>query len=155
MLYYLYEMNHAALAPWRAAADAGLSFWKSPSNPLASTQMGRSMAASLEMFERGTRRYGKPAFEITDTILGDDLVAVEEVEALQKDFCTRDQLPEAVDDSPGQARAQAADRGAHVRPLCHAAARHGGSHAAALRRLHHRLDRCPDRAAEPRQLRSR
>ncbi|MGA7267741.1 MAG: polyhydroxyalkanoate depolymerase [Aestuariivirga sp.] len=87
MLYYLYEMNHAALAPWRAAADAGLSFWKSPSNPLASTQMGRSMAASLEMFERGTRRYGKPAFEITDTILGDDLVAVEEVEALQKDFC--------------------------------------------------------------------
>ncbi|MFO1122228.1 MAG: polyhydroxyalkanoate depolymerase [Hyphomicrobiales bacterium] len=87
MLYYLYEMNHAALAPWRAAADAGLSFWTSPSNPLASTQMGRSFAASLELFERGTRRYGKPAFEITDTIVGSDLVPVEEVEVLRKDFC--------------------------------------------------------------------
>ena len=87
MLYYLYEMNHAALAPWRAVADAGLTFWRSPANPLSSTQIGRSMAASLEMFERATRRYGKPAFEITDTILGDDLVAVEEVEALQKAFC--------------------------------------------------------------------
>jgi poly(3-hydroxybutyrate) depolymerase len=88
MLYYLYEMNHAALAPWRAAADAGLNFWKSPANPLSSTQMGRSFAASLEMFERTTRRYGKPAFEITDTIVGNDLVAVEEVEVLRKSFCS-------------------------------------------------------------------
>jgi poly(3-hydroxybutyrate) depolymerase len=87
MLYYLYEMNHAALAPWRAAADAGLSFWKSPANPLASTQMGRSFAASLEMFERGTRRYGKPAFEIVDTIIGDDIVPVTETEVLKKNFC--------------------------------------------------------------------
>ena len=46
MLYYLYEMNHAALAPWRAAADAGLNFWRSPANPFAETQMGRSVAAS-------------------------------------------------------------------------------------------------------------
>ena len=88
MLYYLYEMNHAALAPWRAAADAGLNFWKSPANPLASTQMGRSFAAGLEMFERGTRRYGKPAFEIEDTIEGDDLVAVSETEVLKKPFCS-------------------------------------------------------------------
>ena len=88
MLYYLYEMNHAALAPWRAAADAGLNFWKSPANPLSSTQMGRSFAASLEMFERTTRRYGKPAFDITDTIVGNDLVAVEEVEVLRKSFCS-------------------------------------------------------------------
>ncbi|MFT3988761.1 polyhydroxyalkanoate depolymerase [Aestuariivirga sp.] len=90
MLYYLYEMNHAALAPWRAAADAGLNFWKNPANPLSSTQMGRSMAASLEMFERGTRRYGKPAFD-----LGPDVT--EEV-VLAKPFCnllhfTRDGAP--------------------------------------------------------------
>jgi len=88
MLYYLYEMNHAALAPWRAAADAGLSFWKNPSNPLASTQMGRSMAASLEMFERSTRRYGKPAFEITEAIIDDDLVAIQETEIMRKSFCS-------------------------------------------------------------------
>lgn len=88
MLYYLYEMNHAALAPWRAAADAGLSFWKNPSNPLASTQMGRSMAASLEMFERSTRRYGKPAFEIAEVIIDDDIVAIRETEIMRKSFCS-------------------------------------------------------------------
>ena len=88
MLYYLYEMNHAALAPWRAAADAGLNFWRSPANPFAETQMGRSVAASLEMFERTTRRYGKPPFEIHDVIIEDDIVAVEERNVLSKPFCT-------------------------------------------------------------------
>ena len=88
MLYYLYEMNHAALAPWRAVADAGISFWRSPANPLSSTQLGRSWAASLELFERTTRRYGKPEFGITDTIVNDDLVAVEEEVSLRKPFCT-------------------------------------------------------------------
>ena len=88
MLYYLYEMNHAALAPWRAAADAGLLFWKNPSNPFSATQMGRSFAASLEMFERTTRRYGKPTFDIPDSIAGDDLAVIEETEVLRKNFCS-------------------------------------------------------------------
>ncbi|MCB1379421.1 MAG: polyhydroxyalkanoate depolymerase [Alphaproteobacteria bacterium] len=88
MLYYLYEMNHAVLAPWRAAADMGLSFWKSPANPLATTHIGRSVAASLEMFERTTRRYGKPEFSITETIVGDDIVDIEEDEIFRKDFCS-------------------------------------------------------------------
>jgi len=87
VLYYLYEMNHAALAPWRAVADAGITFWRNPANPLSSTQLGRSCAASLELFERTTRRYGKPEFGIKDTIFHDDLVAVEEVVTLGKPFC--------------------------------------------------------------------
>ena len=80
-------MNHAALAPWRAMADAGLSFWRNPANPLSGTRLGRSCAASLELFERTTRRYSKPVFGITDTILGDDLIAVEEQVSLTKPFC--------------------------------------------------------------------
>ncbi len=87
MLYHLYELNHAALAPWRAMADAGLSFWRNPANPFAETQIGRSLSASFEMFERTTRRYGKPDFGITDTIGGDELVAVEETMVLSKPFC--------------------------------------------------------------------
>jgi len=87
VLYYLYEMNHAALAPWRAAADAGISFWRSPANPLASTQIGRSWAASLELFERTTRRFGKPEFDIRDTIVDDELVPVEETVVFTKPFC--------------------------------------------------------------------
>ncbi len=114
MLYYLYEMNHAALAPWRAAADAGLSFWKSPANPLAATQMGRSFAASLEMFERGTRRYGKPSFEITDTISGDDIVPVSEYEVLKKPFCNLLQFRKQW---PGKARKKAEHKVLIVAPM--------------------------------------
>jgi poly(3-hydroxybutyrate) depolymerase len=87
VLYYLYEMNHAALAPLRAMADAGLSFWRNPANPLRDTQIGRSCAASLELFERTTRRYGKPEFGITDVVMGDELVAVAEHAVLTKPFC--------------------------------------------------------------------
>jgi poly(3-hydroxybutyrate) depolymerase len=87
VLYYLYEMNHAALAPWRAMADAGINFWRSPVNPLSSTQIGRSWAASLELFERTTRRYGKPEFGIEDVIVEDDLIAVEETIVFSKPFC--------------------------------------------------------------------
>ena len=87
MLYNLFEMNHAALAPWRAVADAGLSFWQSAANPLSSTYMGRSFAASLEVFERVTRRYGKPAFGITHTIVGEEPVEVSETVVLEKPFC--------------------------------------------------------------------
>lgn len=75
------------MAPWRAAADAGISFWRNPANPLSTTQIGRSWAASLELFERTTRRYGKPEFGIKDTIVEDDLFAVEERVVLSRPFC--------------------------------------------------------------------
>jgi poly(3-hydroxybutyrate) depolymerase len=88
MLYYLYEMNHAAMAPWRAAADASRMFWGNPVNPLAKTSFGRSMNASLEMFERATRRYGKPAWDIHETQIGDKTVKVEPRAVLHKAFCT-------------------------------------------------------------------
>jgi poly(3-hydroxybutyrate) depolymerase len=87
MLYYLYEMNHAAMLPIRAAADVGLNFWQNPSNPLSSTIVGRSMAASLEMFERATRRYGKPSFDIDAAIVGDDCLSVTEEIVWSKPFC--------------------------------------------------------------------
>ena len=60
MLYHLYELNHAAVALWRAAAKIGQSFWKNPENPLSGMYMGRSMAGSMKMFERVIRRYRKP-----------------------------------------------------------------------------------------------
>jgi poly(3-hydroxybutyrate) depolymerase len=87
VLYNLYEMNHVAMAPWRAAASAGMKFWDNPGNPLSNTYMGRSMAASLHMFERATRRYGKPEFDIPDTIIADDLFDIVERPVLTKTFC--------------------------------------------------------------------
>ena len=88
MLYYLYEMNHAAIAPWRAAAGAANVFWKNPVNPIAKTYMGRSMAASLDLFERVTRRYGKPSFGIQYTVVDGVEVAVSEERILHKTFCS-------------------------------------------------------------------
>ena len=59
-LYWLYEMSHAALNPSRAFADVSKLYFNNPLNPLTRTQFGKTMAATAELFERTTRRYGKP-----------------------------------------------------------------------------------------------
>jgi poly(3-hydroxybutyrate) depolymerase len=87
MLYYLYELNHAAATPWRNVANAGRYFWKNPANPMAETAFGRTMAASLDMFERVTRRYGKPEFGIEFTLVAGKKVAVKEEAVWIKPFC--------------------------------------------------------------------
>lgn len=87
MIYQFYEMNHAAIAPFRAAADAMKFFHTNPLNPLAHTAMGRSMAASLELFERMTRRYGKPEFGLPTTIVDGQTVKVTEEIVWSKPFC--------------------------------------------------------------------
>ena len=79
MLYQLYEFNHAALAPVRAMADGARVFWSNPGNPLSGTYMGRSMAASLNLFERLTRRYAKPQFNIEQVMAAGRLVDVREL----------------------------------------------------------------------------
>jgi poly(3-hydroxybutyrate) depolymerase len=65
--YQLYEMAHAALAPARAFSDATHFMFRNPFNPLASTAFGRNVAAGAELFERMTRRYGKPVFGLDTT----------------------------------------------------------------------------------------
>ena len=64
MFYQLYELNHAAVQPFRAYADAVKLLYSNPLNPLSHTPFGRSVAAAAELFERTTRRYGKPTFGI-------------------------------------------------------------------------------------------
>ncbi len=87
MLYQIYEMNHAAMMPFRVMADAGLSFWKNDNNPFAQSYAGRATTASLEMFERFTRRYAKPEFGITTTEVDGKTVAVHQQTVLHKPFC--------------------------------------------------------------------
>ncbi len=69
MLYALYEMSRVVVAPWRAAAAAAGHFYGSPFNPVSYTPMGRTMSAAAEMFERATRRYGRPAWDIHSTTI--------------------------------------------------------------------------------------
>jgi len=87
MFYQLYEMNHAALQPARAYADAVRLFYSNPLNPLSHTQAGRSVAALAELFERTTRRYGKPAFGIASTTVDWKKVAVNERIVWSRPFC--------------------------------------------------------------------
>jgi poly(3-hydroxybutyrate) depolymerase len=68
--YQLYEMAHAALAPARAASDAARFIYRNPLNPLSRTEFGRAIAAGAELFERVTRRYGKPAFGLDRVEVG-------------------------------------------------------------------------------------
>ncbi len=85
--YQLHEMAYLALAPARAASDLTRVWFKNPINPLAHTQVGRNLAASAELFERLTRRYGKPAFDITTTTVAGRNVPVHEEVIWQKTFC--------------------------------------------------------------------
>jgi poly(3-hydroxybutyrate) depolymerase len=87
MLYQFFEMQHAAMAPFRQAARTGSAFWFNKANPLSDTAFGRQAKASLHMFERLTRRYAKPGFEIDHIITADGIVDVEEHVVWQKPFC--------------------------------------------------------------------
>jgi poly(3-hydroxybutyrate) depolymerase len=81
-------MNHAAMAPTRAVCDVTRLAFRNPLNPLAHTPFGRSVAATCEMFERTTRRYGKPSFGITETVVGGERIAVHEEVVWCKPFCS-------------------------------------------------------------------
>jgi poly(3-hydroxybutyrate) depolymerase len=87
MLYQVYEMNHAAMMPLRMMADAGLNFWTSGQNPLSQSSMGRSASASLQLFERLTRRYGKPQFGIAEIESDGVTYPVVERSIVSKPFC--------------------------------------------------------------------
>lgn len=87
MLYFWHELSHAAISPMRMAADYGRVFWSSPANPLSDTAYGRSVAASLELFERVTRRYGKPEFGIKGVDIAGKTVKVEQQTIFSKPFC--------------------------------------------------------------------
>ena len=87
MYYQLYEMNHAALSPFRAAADATRLYFKNPLNPFAHTPLGRNIAAAAELFERTTRRYGKPEFGIATSTYHGERVPVVESAVWERPFC--------------------------------------------------------------------
>ncbi len=87
MFYQLYEMNHAMMAPWRTAADAMRLAFSNPMNPVSHTYFGRAAAAGLEVFERATRRYGKPEFGLPETEIDGHPVPVRERIVWREPFC--------------------------------------------------------------------
>ncbi len=86
-LYWFYEMSHVALNPSRAWADATRLFFKNPVNPLSFTTYGKSIAAACELFERSTRRYGRPEWLISSTTVGGERVPVQIKTVWERPFC--------------------------------------------------------------------
>lgn len=76
MLYTLYELNHLAVMPLRAAAMAQSALFRAPFNPAAHTPMGRAAAAASDVFETITRRYRKPDWNLPFTIVNGHRVAI-------------------------------------------------------------------------------
>jgi len=86
-MYWFYEMGYAALDPTRALADATRLFFKNPANPLAHTTYGKSVAAAMELFERSTRRYRRPEWNIHHTTVEAKRVAVHPTVVWERPFC--------------------------------------------------------------------
>jgi poly(3-hydroxybutyrate) depolymerase len=85
--YHMYEMAHAALVPARAATDTAKLIFQNPMNPWTHTAAGKNVAASAELFERLTRRYGKPTFGFETTNINGERVAITEKIVWERPFC--------------------------------------------------------------------
>jgi poly(3-hydroxybutyrate) depolymerase len=86
VLYHWYELGRAVVRPARAAAGSCRLFFN-PLNPWTHTAIGRSAIAACEVFERATRRYPKPRFGITHTLVDGVPVRVSEQVVWQQPAC--------------------------------------------------------------------
>lgn len=86
MQYHAYEFAHAMVTPMRISAKMVQELNSSVFNPMAHTPLGKSVAAACEVFEGVTRRYGKPEFGITQTMMGGLPVPINEEVVMRKPF---------------------------------------------------------------------
>ncbi|MBB5373377.1 polyhydroxyalkanoate depolymerase [Acidocella aromatica] len=85
--YWLYEMAHAAIRPARAFVDVSRLLFENSANPLAESPFGKSLLAAGELFERTTRRFAKPEWNINSTIVDGDVVPVQISCLWERPFC--------------------------------------------------------------------
>jgi len=88
MLYTAYEATHAAIGPLRMAANVTRRFYRSPVNPVVEWPQSKAIAAACDVFERVTRRYGKPEWGIEATTIDGHTVPVSIEAAATHPFCT-------------------------------------------------------------------
>jgi len=86
-LYWMYEMGQASLNPARAVTDATKILFENPVNPWSHTTFGKSISAGCELFERITRRYGKPEWGLDFTEVEGRRVPVAIRSVWEKPFC--------------------------------------------------------------------
>jgi poly(3-hydroxybutyrate) depolymerase len=87
MLYHLYELQRASLAPMRMLAHGALNLIDGPFNPLRDTAIGRIAVAGLDTFEHSTRAFGKPEFGHDATVVNGREVRVEQRVVEHRTWC--------------------------------------------------------------------
>ena len=87
MLYALHEMQRLAWAPARMMAEAGRQAASNPLHPMSWHPAGRAVGAACELFERASRKHGKPEFAIRQVLSGGVPVAVREEVVVSRPFC--------------------------------------------------------------------
>jgi poly(3-hydroxybutyrate) depolymerase len=97
VLYQLYELNYNAARPLNFLAQTLQNALRSPLIPGGKSEMGRLIGATAEMIERGTRRFGKPKFGLSEAMIAGEAVAVTETIALRKPFCELRHFERATD----------------------------------------------------------
>jgi poly(3-hydroxybutyrate) depolymerase len=124
MLYHLHELQRRLMNPLAVWAQATSELFSSPYSPLAYTPMSRRLAAGYDLLHRLGKRYEKPEFGLSPTVINGVTVPVAEEVDLDKPFCRllhfRREMP------PKLARRAADPRVLVVAPL-------SGHHATLLR----------------------
>lgn len=87
MLYALHEMQRIAWAPAHMMAEAGRQAASNPLLPMSWHPAGRAVGAFCELFERVSRKHGKPEFAIRQIETGGRRLAVREEVAASRPFC--------------------------------------------------------------------
>ncbi|MBM3556613.1 MAG: polyhydroxyalkanoate depolymerase [Alphaproteobacteria bacterium] len=87
MLYNLYELHHASIAPVRLAADMHKHILRNPLFPTSFTPLARVASAAFDVLVDATRKYAKPRFDLTETQVDGATVAVRETVVARKTFC--------------------------------------------------------------------
>ena len=78
MIYALHELQHAASAPLQFWAETSQQLFTNPFSPLAYLPQSSRVAASSELLARVVKRYEKPGFGLTSTVVDGKPVAVRE-----------------------------------------------------------------------------
>ncbi len=76
MLYAVHETAYRSAAPLSLAAKLTRAFWRSPYNPAAASQLGRTLFAAADLTTNLTRRYFKPAWNIDAVEINERTVGV-------------------------------------------------------------------------------
>lgn len=87
MLYHMFDLRHALLTPARLAAEMTHSIYTNPANPLSYTPGARTIAAGAEVFERATRKFGKPGWNLEYTKIDGKKVDISIDTLMEKPFC--------------------------------------------------------------------